>query len=189
MTNKSDVLISIDIGLTGAISFFDFYTKELCMVKDMQNLTVTKSKKEKKILDIEKLLFLLEIPFVKKESAVVLYEDVHAFPGQGVVAVATLLEQKGIIRGISNALGYVEFPTSPKLWQGHFGMIPPSDLKGNTVSKTKALRKKWLKEKSIELAIKNFPDFSGKLDKPTCHGRSDSMLMGKWFLDVVNTPE
>ncbi len=125
----------------------------------------------------------MEIPKVHKDGALVIYENVHAFPGQGVVAVGTLLEQRGIIRGILKGLGYDELVISPKEWQKHFNIIPPKGLKGNTAPKTKALRKRWLKLESFEAARVKFPEW---IEKIKHDGISDSLLIGQYFLENNN---
>lgn len=177
-----NVLISVDIGLTGGIAFFDIVSGEVLSIYQMPtNKITTSSGRNKGELDIPKLRFILEIPKVHNESALVVMENVHAFPGQGSVAMATLMEQKGIIRGLCAGLGYYEQLVEPKAWQKHYGMIPPKDLKGSSASKTKTLRKTWLKEKSLQLAREKFPEWEGtKLAPKDAHGLSDALLIGKF---------
>lgn len=181
-----DVLISVDIGLTGGIAFFDIVSGGVLALYSMPtNKIVTSSGRNKGELDIPKLKFILEIPHVKSETALVVMESVHAFPGQGVVAMATLMEQKGIIRGLCSGLGYDEELVEPKTWQKYYGMIPPKDLKGPTASKTKTLRKAWLKAKSLEIARDKFQEWANtKLAPKDAHGLSDALLIGNWYLSV-----
>ncbi len=186
---KTDILISIDIGLTGGIAFFEVEERDHPSggLLTLQSMPIIQTKaangKTKNVLDYLQLLFLLERPRLHGDSALVVFEDVHAFPGQGVVSVGSLLEQKGAIRGMSVALGYEVKMVSPKEWQKHFGMIPPKELRGEMVSQTKTLRKKWLKEKSLVYARDYFPEYKEKLTK-TAHGLSDALLIGKWCLYV-----
>ena len=180
-----DVLISIDIGYTGGISFFDMVSGELLSLYPMPILNVPNAKgKLHKILDIEALLHIMKIPFIHNDNALVVYEGVHAFPFQGVVSVASLMEQKGIIRGMAKGLGYAELPIQPKLWQKFFDMIPPDDLKGKTTAKTKTLRKEWIKQKSLELARSKFKGCATKLEPKTAHGLSDSLLIGQYIIEL-----
>lgn len=183
--SKYDTIIGIDIGLSGGISFFDTVSGEVLSVYAMPSEKVkTKSGRNKGIINLPRLKDILEIPKVHNESAIVILENVHAFPGQGVVAMATLLEQKGIIRGLASGLGYDEMLVEPKVWQKHFGLIPPKELKGKSASKTKTMRKEWLKQSSLDLARKLFPEWSEtKLELKTAHGLSDALLIGKWYLD------
>lgn len=182
------ILIGIDIGLNGGITFFDFQSKEVLSIYSMPTLdTVSKSGKNKKMVDLDRLKFILEIPHLRNEKTLVVIENVHAFPGQGSVATATLMEQKGIIRGLCRAFDYELQLVEPRTWQKCYGMIPPKDLKGKNASQTKALRKKWLKAKSIEVAKEKFPEWSTKLG--TNDGLSDAMLIGDYFTYKLPTNE
>lgn len=172
-----DVIIGVDIGYSGALTFMDAESQEILSIYDMPTHVVN----EKKVLDIKKLKFLMEIPKEHKELAVVVMEDVHAFPGQGSVSTGALMEQKGILRGIAVTLGYDVELVHPKTWQKSYEMVPPKTLKGNTVSQTKTLRKKWLKQASISRARILFSSWAlTTFDTPNCHGRSDSALIALW---------
>lgn len=181
-----DVVISIDVGKTGGIAFFEVAecsheSHGLLSLHSMPVMDVTKADgKTKKEIDLEKLVFLMERPKVHGDACLVVFENVHAFAGQGVVSVGSLLEQKGMIRGIARALGYGELQVVPTVWQKSFGMVPPKNLKGDTTKKTKTLRKAWLKAKSLEIAKKEFPDTVSKI---TDHGLSDALLIGLWYLE------
>ena len=179
-----DILCAIDVGLTGAIAFFDVGSTELLSVTQMPttlSTKKTKSGKDKYELDIEKLRFAMDIPRNHGDTCLVVIEDVHAFPGQGVVSVGTLLEQKGVIRGIASAFGYSLEMVSPKTWQAHFQILPPKDMKN------KVKRKAWLKDKSREVATSNFPEFSQSFSKLSDHGKSDAVLIGAWALEELCT--
>lgn len=175
------ILIGIDIGLSGGIAFFDYQSGEVVSLKSMPTLdTVSKSGKNKKVVDLGRLKFILEIPHLRNEKTLVVMENVHAFPGQGSVATASLMEQKGIIRGLCSGLGYDELLVEPRGWQKFYDLIPPKDLKGKSSSQTKALRKKWLKEHSLEKARSLFPEWENQLSPITAHGLSDALLIGNW---------
>jgi hypothetical protein len=183
--NNYDVIVAVDVGLHGGVAFFDTVSGELLSLYPMPTMEVTsKSGKVKNKLDLERLKFILEIPREHNESAVVVMEDVHAFPGQGSVSMATLLEQKGILRGLAKGLGYAEYLVEPKTWQKYFDLIPPKDLKGSNASKTKTLRKKWLKDRSLQTARALYSEWAEtKLAPKDAHGLSDACLIGRWFLN------
>jgi len=185
MNKMYDVLISIDIGLTGGIAFFDVSHKEVLAVYEMPSTSVfTSSGRKKGVLLLNKLRFILEIPKVHNENALVVMENVHAFPGQGSEAMATLMEQKGIIRGLCAGLGYDEAQIEPKTWQKYYGLIPPKEIKGGSASKTKTLRKAWLKDNSLITARKFFPEWAEtKLKPKDAHGLSDALLLGKYYIE------
>lgn len=186
MNSKFDTIIGVDIGLLGGISFFDFHSGEVLGLYEMPVTQKAVNQKIKKFVDLSRLKFILEIPKIHNENTIVVLESVHAFPGQGVVAMATLLEQKGIIRGMCKGLGYDEFLVEPKTWQKYYDMVPPKDLKGSSASKTKTLRKAWLKEASLMKARNLFPAWAeSKLEPKTAHGLSDALLIANWYW---NTP-
>lgn len=180
----NDIVIGIDVGLKGGLAYFDVQERQheghgLILLKPMPTTQVAKSDgKNKTILDVDRLLFILETPNKRHETATVVMEDVHAFPGQGVVAVGTLLEQKGIILGMCKALGYQVELVQPKKWQSYFGIVCPKDLKG------KDKRKKFLKAESMKRAKVDFIDW---LDHFDTHGDglADASLIGSWFLKTA----
>lgn len=187
MTNTQisdyDVVISVDVGVSGGISFFDVGAGELLSVYPMPTTTKElKTGKSKKVLDLKKLRHILEIPKLHKENAIVILENLHAFPGQGVVAIASLMEQFGVVRGMSEGLGYESITVEPKTWQKYFNLIPPKDIKGKSASQTKALRKKWLKQESLGNAKERFPNWEGGIGDSD--GIADSLLIGYWYLSV-----
>lgn len=184
MMINHEITIGIDIGFGGGISFFDTESSELLSIYSMpiKSIGITKSGRNKYSLDLEKLNFILEIPKNHKDRAIVVFEEVHAFPGQGVVSVGTLLEQKGIIEGMSQALGYNQFPISPKSWQKYFGIVPPKGLKN------KVKRKEWLKNNSRDVATGKFQEFSTKFEHKTSHGLSDACLIGLFYLEIYGNP-
>lgn len=184
MENKYEILISIDVGLSGGISFFDVGSGELLSVKEMPTKEETgKAGRTKKVLDIERLKFILEVPHLHKDKAIVVYESIHAFGNAGF-GIGTIMEEKGVVRGICVALGYDEYPITPKEWQKHFSLVPPKETKSSNRKKTRAVRRKWIKDNSIYRAREIFPEWADtKLFTKTCDGLSDSLLMGKYVLD------
>lgn len=181
-----DICCSIDVGLSGGISFFDYETKELLSLYPMPTKQSTnKSGREKKVIDLDRLLHILEIPSVKNDKAIVVFEVIHSF-GDAGFGVGTLMEQLGIVRGMVKALGYDETQVAPQTWQKHHGLICPKEIKGTTSGKTKHLRRKWLKENSLIKARKEFPTCHEKLKKATSDGLADSLLIGQWYLDTLS---
>lgn len=182
--NDYDVLISIDIGLAGGVSIFDTVSGELVAMYDMPTKPQTnKAGKTKKVIDLDGMKYLLEVSYSRNEAAIVVFEDVHAFGNAGF-GIGTLMEQKGVIRGMVKAFNYTEFMVAPKTWQAKFGIVPPKGLKGKTVKKTKEVRRKWLKDESLTRAKELFPEWKDKIKKSD--GLSDSLLIGKWALDYLD---
>jgi len=189
--NKYDLVIGIDIGLSGGISFFDPEEKDheemgLIYLKEMPTIdTVSSSGKKKPILDVEGFRFIMETPAEHGDTNVlVVTENVHAFPGQGIVSTGTLMEQKGVIKGMCSILRYdLEFVT-PTVWQKSFGIVAPKELKGKA---NQAKRKKWLKNESLLTARAKFPGWENKLGE-NAHGLSDAILIGLWAVDLFSYP-
>lgn len=185
--NKYDfeIIVGIDIGIHGGISFFDSVSGELLSVYHMPTVKVEKNGKSKDMLDIAKLKYILEIPKIHEDYALVAFENIHAFPGQGSVSTGVLMEQKGIIRGLIAGLGYTELQVNPRTWQKEFGLIPPKELKGKNAKQTKTLRKKWLKENSLSVAKERFPDWEDKIGKSD--GLSDCLLIGLYVVEYYQS--
>ena len=179
-------ILGIDIGLSGAVAYLDADEGELLAVFDMpvyytQGTAKTKTGKlrNKGHIDLDKLLYMLEIPKVHFEDTLVIMEDVHTFPGQGIVSMGTLLEQKGIILGMCKALEYDVQLISPKTWQKHFYLNCPKEIKG------KDARKKWMKTHSRLYAIARFPtEWATKFMDVDAHGRSDACLIAQYAYDT-----
>jgi hypothetical protein len=184
-------IVGIDVGLGGAVAYLDADEGELLAVFDMpvyytQGTAKTKTGKlrSKGHIDLDKLLYMLEIPKVHFEDTLVIMEDVHTFPGQGIVSMGTLLEQKGIILGMCKVLGYDVQLISPKTWQNHFELKCPKEIKG------KDARKRWLKMASRHIATLRFPqEWGDKFIDSEAHGRSDACLMAQYAYEMQeNTP-
>lgn len=178
-----NVLVSIDVGLSGGISFFDYETKELLSLYPMPaKQSTNKSGREKKVIDLDHLLHILEIPKEHNDKTIVVYELIHSF-GDAGFGVGVLMEQLGIIRGMTKALGYDEESVAPRVWQTYHGIVCPKDIKGTSSKKTKYLRRKWIKAKSLDVAREKFPNCHEKLKKATSDGLADSLLLGNYYLN------
>jgi hypothetical protein len=182
-----DIIVACDIGLSGAIAFFETIeashpSNGLLSLLDMP---IAEREGKTNVIDLERLVFILERPKLKNETALVILEDTHAFGNSGF-GVGKLMEEKGMLRGITKALGYDELLVSPQTWQKHFALVPPKTLRGDTAKKTRYLRRKWIKENSILTAREKFPDWIEQLKTKTCDGRSDALLMGLWYLETAH---
>jgi hypothetical protein len=141
--------------------------------------TKTGKLRSKGHIDLDKFLYMLEIPKVHFEDTLVVMEDVHTYPGQGIVSMGTFLEQKGIILGMCKALGYEVRLISPKTWQKHFGIVCPKEIKGEDA------RKQWIKMKSKTTAVRQFPpEWVSKFTDTDAHGRSDASLIAQYIYEI-----
>jgi hypothetical protein len=179
MKNDYDIIVGIDLGLTGGISFFDCQSGELLSIYPMPTKVIIKGEREKKVLDIDKLHFLLEIPKEHNDNALVIFEDIHAF-GSGGFSMDVIMEQKGVLRGLIRGFDYTPCAVHPKTWQKHFGIVPPKSMK------KKETRKTYLKNQSRKVAQGLFPGFAHKFELKGSHGLSDATLLGRFWLDTVS---
>lgn len=157
------MIVSVDVGFKGGIVFWRY---DVC-VKDyiidvyykMPIITKKVGKKVKKELDVQKLNELLS--FASK----VVIEAVHAMPKQGVTSVFNFGHQLGIITGLSVACCGVDnvFFITPQKWKKYFGLIKKP--KSASVDLVNSL---------YLLQLKKSED-----------GISDSILIGKYFIDFV----
>jgi hypothetical protein len=182
---KHEVLVAVDVGLKGGIAFFDIAecshpSHGLLSLLDMPT---SKKEGEKSLVDLERLVYILERPKIRGETAIVAFENIHSFGNSGF-GVGKIMEEKGMLRGITKALGYDELMVAPQTWQRHFKLVPPKDLKGSTAMQTRYKRRKWIKENSILTAGEKFPDWIEQLKTKTCDGLSDALLLGLWYLET-----
>jgi hypothetical protein len=172
---KYDIIIGIDIGLHGAISFLDAITGEILSIRDMPfNYEITKSGRKRGYINISDLVSILEIPKVHNEIAIAVMEDIHSFGMEGGLALGSIMEQKGFCRGICASLGYDELLIAPKDWQNFFSIKCPKDIKG------KAKRRKYIKTESIKKAIFLQNEWKDKFEGKEADGRADSVLIAEY---------
>lgn len=192
MNTNYDVLIAVDIGLSGGIAFFDLKVamdveagdSGILYLRPMPTKKEEKSGKVRQVVDYERLKFMVEIPAVHNDSALLVYENVHTFPGQGAVSSGQLMEQKGVLKGLAMGLGYGILEVDPRTWQRGVGLVPPKELKGESAKKTRILRKKWLKQESVARARTRFPDWLEHIDKYK-DGMSDALWIGTWAINQL----
>ena len=110
---------------------------------------------------------------ISHTDVIIVWENVHSFPGQGVASSFKFGLQTGLVVGaaISRASGngvlVSQHKVQPKAWKQHFDLL-----------KTK-------KEAAIAKMEEILPnhDFSG-LNKAALSGVADAYLIGKYFIDT-----
>ena len=143
------VVAGIDPGLSGAIAILSNGQYEY--VCDMP---VLKSESGKRYVDAVELASIL----CSWEPDLVVIENVHAMPKQGVTSTFTFGESFGVIKGVVGALNYQSYLVSPKVWKKAAGLI------------------KQDKEASRQLAIDMFGD--APLSRKRDNGRAEALLIG-----------
>ena len=139
------LIIGIDPGITGAISFFE--DGELKDVIDMP--TMASGNKNKKQINGSQIFneISLRIQNQKSENINVVVEQVSAMPGQGVTSMFNFGQSFGAIKGICAAMQLPMYFVRPAKWKKYFNLI------------------KSEKQASRTKAIEIFPLISSKLSK------------------------
>jgi hypothetical protein len=122
------------------------------------------------VLDIRKMPEDLKVlwEYVHNSGATyILAENVHAFSGQGVVSVGTLMKNRGIIEGMCAAYGVTPIFVEPRAW------IQCYTLKLKKHFKNKNMWKKYLLEIALAIAPSELHD---RLNLNT----ADAFLIWNW---------
>ncbi|MBC8388982.1 MAG: hypothetical protein H8E13_13180 [Actinobacteria bacterium] len=141
--------IGIDVGKSGAVAVINKTTKKVYDCPLIKNKT-------KKVIDINSLYLILSS---FSANSTVLVENVHAFPGQGVVSMFSFGKGFGIYLGLLTALEMKYKLVTPQKWKKEF------NLKGKN------------KKDSIAVAKKLFPNIKITKSKD---GRADALLIAEY---------
>ena len=156
------MIIGIDPGITGAISFFDDDGKFLG-VEDMPTMALN-NKKQINPVALNDLLQLVPFSLFFSEemraSQVAYLEKVHAMPGQGVSSMFNFGMGYGVIQGVLAANEVPLHLVTPQKWKKHQGLIGKD------------------KDCARTLAQQLYPQAS--LSRKKDIGRADAMLIGDY---------
>lgn len=154
---KDEVLISIDPGINGAFAIFVNGN----LVKTGR-VPVCKLSPKKRGIDIPKLKSDILNFLPTTDKIYLIFENVYAFPKQGVTSTATLMEAKGTIRGLLYGLFFVEeVLVRPSVWKRDLNL-------GQSKSKSLQLAR--------QLFQQPFKD----------HNQAEAALLGYWFFNFHN---
>ena len=100
-----------------------------------------------------------------KDAAMIVIEDVHSMPKQGVASTAKFMRAAGAIEATAALMGFgYEFElVTPQKWKKHHGLIGLP------------------KTASLDLARAWFPSATQELKRQKDHGRADALLMAVWL--------
>lgn len=156
------MIIGIDPGITGAISFFDD-DGELLGVEDMP----TKPLGKKRQVDSFELSAMLEVFIVcgskfqcDAVEPVAYLEKVHAMPSQGVTSMFNFGMGYGAIQGVLAANGILCNLVTPQAWKKHHGLIGKDKDSARTLARLLHPTASLVRKKDI--------------------GRADAMLIGSF---------
>jgi hypothetical protein len=156
------MLISVDPGITGALSFF--YDDGRVLVDDMPVRMKRDVSKIKNEIDPVALQRLLRERVPADEKGLVVMESAHAFMGSGkrvgsMASQASLAATKAVVCAICELFGMDVAYVTPRAWKALFGL--GSD-----------------KAACLALARQLFPEAPLKLSKH--HNRAESLLIGRY---------
>lgn len=158
------IVIGIDPGVSGALSFF--YEKKLKGIIEMP--TMIEGKKNKKQINSAQLALEIKKQIDTSPNINIVIEHVSAMPGQGVTSMFNFGQSFGVIKGICSALTLPMHFIRPVKWKKHFNLIGS------------------VKDASRTKAIELFPSFSDQMSKKKDGNKADAILIGRYFLDHYN---
>ena len=160
MTNT---FIGIDPGITGAIAYIslDGTIKFIdCPTTTTTSKAAGKSKSKAKL---NPTLMATELSQLVNPNSIIIIENIHAMPGQGVASMFNFGMGYGIWLGIIAALNIPVELITPQAWKKYFGLIGTN------------------KDASREKALQLFPSQSQELKLKKHHGRADALLLAEYL--------
>ena len=156
------IIIGIDPGINGAISIIE--NKKILEVYDTP--TMIDGKKNKRQINSAQVTNIIKERLNKDKEVVVVVEQVHAMPGQGVTSMFNFGQSFGVIKGICAALSLPIYFVRPSKWKKYFNLI------------------KTNKDASRTKVIEAYPEISSKLHRKKDSNRADAILIALYFQDT-----
>ena len=158
------IIIGIDPGITGAISFF--VDGELKDVMDMP--TMASGNKNKKQINGSQIFneISLRTQNHKPENINVVVEQVSAMPGQGVTSMFNFGQSFGVLKGVCAAMQLPIFFVRPAKWKKYYDLINSQ------------------KDSSRVKVIEMFPKFSSMLSRKKDTNKADAILIANYHLNT-----
>jgi len=150
------MIVGIDPGLSGAVAILRPSYGNGANVFSTPTLTA-KGKKQYAIAEMVRLLSKCS----RVEGVIVILEDVHAMPGQGVTSMFSFGRGVGLWEGILAALQIPYQKVTPQVWKAAMG------LRGKD------------KGASILLAQQRFPQLAATIGRND--GRAEALLMALYW--------
>jgi len=152
------IAVGIDVGLSGAIAFFDIKAGALEVV-DMPVVEVMRGGKKKNEVSGRMLADIFRARAGKPMSVYI--ERVNAMRGQGVTSVFSFGRSTGIVEGVVSWMNHPVTIVPPQTWQ-------------------KAVYLRDGKDGSRLRAMELFPTYAELFRLKKAHGRSDAALIA-WY--------
>ena len=158
------LIIGIDPGISGSISFFD--DGKILDVVEMP--TMIEGKKNKRQVNGSQIYNEISkrISNLDKKNVRVIIEQVSAMPGQGVTSMFNFGQSYGILKGICSAMQLPMYFVRPAKWKKYFGLINSE------------------KDASRTKVIEMFPYFSSHLSKKKDSNKADAILIANFYYET-----
>ncbi len=163
------LIIGIDPGISGSISFFD--DGKILDVVEMP--TMIEGKKNKRQVNGSQIYNEISkrISNLDKKNVRVIIEQVSAMPGQGVTSMFNFGQSYGILKGICSAMQLPMYFVRPAKWKKYFNLINSE------------------KDASRTKAIEIFPYFSSNLSKKKDSNKADAILIASYYYETFRDKE
>ena len=163
------LIIGIDPGISGAISFFE--DGKILDVVEMP--TMTEGKKNKRQVNGSQVYneILKKTNQLDKKEIRVIIEQVSAMPGQGVTSMFNFGQSFGILKGVCSAMQLPMYFVRPAKWKKYFSLINSE------------------KDASRTKAIEIFPYFSTNLSKKKDSNKADAILIASYYHETFRHDE
>ena len=155
------IVIGFDPGITGAIAVVQFLKGGRSRILDVLDMPTLGGKR--KVVDAVALCDWLEgfAPDLTAEDWHAVIEDVHSMPGNGHVGAFSFGRSKGVLEGITTALGIPTTLVRPARWKGDL------DLSSDKNESRYAARLAW-------------PDSDDLFERVKDDGRAEAALLAAW---------
>ena len=120
-------------------------------------------KKNKRQINSAQVTNIIKERLNKDKEVVVVVEQVHAMPGQGVTSMFNFGQSFGVIKGICAALSLPIYFVRPTKRKKHYNLI------------------KTNKDASRTKVIEVYPEIVGKLHRKKDSNRADAILIALYF--------
>lgn len=168
-------VISIDLGLTGAIAAVD--RNGLADLRDLPTMLKSGGAVKSQVNAAALADLLLElISGHDKNEIMVILEGVRAMPSQGSASTFSLGHTAGICEGVVSTLRLPHKMIAPAMWKNHFGIRAEKTEKGDTSGKARA--KEAAKEAARTMAQRLYPN--APLARKKDHNRAEAILIARY---------
>lgn len=157
--------IGVDMGMTGAICFYD---SETGIIIDLQDVPTRKISKTRNAIDYYELAMMI-LEYRNRGAGLVIIEKVHPQP-TGTVGNFSMGYSKGLFHGIVASFHMPLYEIAPAKWKAHYGLIVKKGPDGKKVPD------KIKKEMGLNYARHKFGT-EPYLTRQKDHNRADSMLI------------